>query len=298
MPEMKRLHNAIEFKFSDLSEFGTERELFVTTHFTTKSSEKSFTVGRMDFFSICLVMGGDMSYVFNFNEPKKIQKNSLIILSPSTTIQCDSDCSFMNAYVVAFTARYLTQIGISKTEIEMMNFLISEHATVASLGDEDTRLIASLIEDLEKRLNFQAGHPFADEIVQHAFRIFMLEIAGISRKYNIGDIPHLSRRQELVFKFNGLVDENFKKERSVKYYAGKLAITPKYLTELVHEATGRSAGQLIDEKLIYELKFLLNNLELSIAQIAEKLNFSDQSVLGKFFKRQTGLSPLQYRHTL
>jgi AraC-like DNA-binding protein len=87
-----------------------------------------------------------------------------------------------------------------------------------------------------------------------------------------------------------------KEQRSVKYYADQLAITPKYLTEVVNEVTGKSAGELIDEKVVQEVKFLLNNSHYTIGQIADALHFSDQSFLRKFFKRISGVSPSEYRN--
>ncbi len=96
-------------------------------------------------------------------------------------------------------------------------------------------------------------------------------------------------------KFNNLLNLHYKEERSVKYYANLLSITPKYLTEIVHEITGKPAGELIDEKVMQESKFLLSNPSFTIGQIADTLHFSDQSFFRKFFKRHLGISPSEYR---
>lgn len=84
-------------------------------------------------------------------------------------------------------------------------------------------------------------------------------------------------------------------ERSVTFYAEQLCITPKYFSSLVKKLSGKSAAQWIDNYVILEAKNLLKYSDMSIQEIAYRLNFSTQSFFGKYFKHQTGLSPTQYR---
>ena len=102
-------------------------------------------------------------------------------------------------------------------------------------------------------------------------------------------------KKELTHKFFQLVMSNYKVNRSVTFYANSLCITPKYLTMVVKEVSGKSAKDWITEYMILELKGLLTNSTLNIQEIVEKTQFSNQSSLGRFFRRHTGLSPLQYR---
>ena len=120
-------------------------------------------------------------------------------------------------------------------------------------------------------------------------------LSGISRFS-----PHFffymrQHKKELTHKFFQLVMSNYKVNRSVTFYANSLCITPKYLTMVVKEVSGKSAKDWITEYMILELKGLLTNSTLNIQEIVEKTQFSNQSSLGRFFRRHTGLSPLQYR---
>jgi YesN/AraC family two-component response regulator len=99
-------------------------------------------------------------------------------------------------------------------------------------------------------------------------------------------------------RFVKLLTDSFREERSVIFYAEQLHVTPRYLSQTVKEVTGRSAGDLIDEMVIMEGKALLNNVSLTIAQVAETLYFSDQFFFSKYFKRLTGVSPSEYRKLL
>lgn len=80
------------------------------------------------------------------------------------------------------------------------------------------------------------------------------------------------------------------------FYSEKLCITPRYLHQItVRYMGGRSPKQLIDEQLVAEIKVLLSEPDLSVTEIAERLHFTDQSCLTRFFKKHTGLSPRDSR---
>ena len=86
-----------------------------------------------------------------------------------------------------------------------------------------------------------------------------------------------------------------KQERNVSFYAKQLNITPKYLSSVVKEVSGKTAARWIDESVILEAKTLLKYSGMSIQEIAYHLNFSTQSFFGKYFKQHTGTSPSRYK---
>ena len=104
-----------------------------------------------------------------------------------------------------------------------------------------------------------------------------------------------SRREALFMQFLDLLTEYHRQQRSVGFYASRLHITPKYMSSLIKEVSGRSAAQWIDDYVILEAKSLLKYSDLSIQEIAYRLNFSTQSFFGKYFKQHTGMSPGQYK---
>ena len=72
-------------------------------------------------------------------------------------------------------------------------------------------------------------------------------------------------------------------------------ITPKHLSQAIKEFTNRNALNIIEEYVISEAKSMLLSTAMSIQQISDELNFSSQSVFGKYFRRVTGTSPSDYR---
>ena len=79
------------------------------------------------------------------------------------------------------------------------------------------------------------------------------------------------------------------------FYARQLCITPKYLTTLIKRISGLSVSEWIDNYVIIGAKTLLKYSTMSIQEIAYYLNFPNQSFFGSYFKRNTGMSPSQYK---
>ena len=91
------------------------------------------------------------------------------------------------------------------------------------------------------------------------------------------------------------MEQNFRSERRVSWYAQQLCITPKYLSETVKAVSKRRPNDWIDNYVTMEIRVMLRNSTMSIKEIAQELNFANQSFLGKYFKEHVGMSPKEYR---
>lgn len=103
-------------------------------------------------------------------------------------------------------------------------------------------------------------------------------------------------RAEAIFRdFIQTVEKNYRTERRVSWYAQQLCITSKYLSETVRTVSRRTPSDWIDSYVTRELRVMLRNSTMSIKQIADELNFANQSFMGKYFKEHVGMSPSQFR---
>lgn len=108
--------------------------------------------------------------------------------------------------------------------------------------------------------------------------------------------PQSTRQQQICRRFLQLIREYGAREHSASFYAEKLCISPRYLHRASTECLGgRSPKRLIEGQILAEAKVLLSDSTLTVTQIAERLNFPDQSYLTRFFKRHVGMSPRQFR---
>lgn len=104
-----------------------------------------------------------------------------------------------------------------------------------------------------------------------------------------------TRQDEIYAAFIDILGKHYKTARDIGYYADKLCISAKYLSQVVKKVSGKTAPEIIEDYVLTECKALLLSTTMTIQEISDELNFPSQSVLGKYFKRLTGLSPKSYR---
>lgn len=109
--------------------------------------------------------------------------------------------------------------------------------------------------------------------------------------------PHVpsSHKDELLFNFMELLRNNFRSERTTRFYASRLSISDKHLSKVVKQMSGRTVHDWIDEYVSTEAKALLRSTDMTVSQVASALNFASQPLFTKFFRRTTGLNPSDLR---
>jgi len=96
-------------------------------------------------------------------------------------------------------------------------------------------------------------------------------------------------------RFMKSVEEHYRKEHSVQFYADVLCLTPKYLSSVIDEVSGKHASDWIHKYIILEAKALLKSTDMSLKAISDGLCFCTPSHFGRFFKRYTGCTPSAYK---
>ena len=104
-----------------------------------------------------------------------------------------------------------------------------------------------------------------------------------------------SRSEELAGQFLSLVDKHCHEHHNIKWYADMLHLTPVYISNVVKQVTGRTAGDNLTDCLVLKAKSLLLTSTLSVQQISDRLGFQNQSHFGTFFRRAVGMSPQKFR---
>lgn len=158
--------------------------------------------------------------------------------------------------------------------------------------------IMDYIRQLKRNLTLHT-HMYQTSLIQNALCNINLELWDITSRYVTDDSiqkEHMpTMREKLAFQFIHSVHQYSKTDHEVAAYANRLNISPAHLTRVIKEVTGKTASEWIAESLINEIKFLLHHPDNSIQAIASEVHFSDQSALSKFFKKNMGISPLEYR---
>lgn len=163
------------------------------------------------------------------------------------------------------------------------------------LTDTENENFTSYFRMIEKRMH-SSRYFYKRESIIHLLRTFYLDLYNTYKNcaWNINSIQDTHRRG-LADKFFTLIMEHYKENRDVAFYANKLCITPKYLSAVIKKTSNKSAKDWILEYVILEIKGLLRHSNLNFQEIAIKTNFSNQSSLGRFFRKHTGVSLSEYR---
>ena len=175
-------------------------------------------------------------------------------------------------------------------------FFDNENSHVIPLSTENVQRFSAIYDLL--RATIQEKHPHTNDIVRSYLNILLCETDAAAARLKEADPEPPAKTHPLLANFKALLSKEVLQQHAVRFYASHLNVTPKYLSEVIKEQTGRTAGEWIDQTLVLEAKVLLQRKDLSISQISDLLHFSDQSVFGKFFKVNTGMSPLTYRNSL
>lgn len=245
---------------------------------------------RGDYYKIGLCLGGTAELKANL-ETYPIGPGSLMVITPQVIKEWTHISADHDGLSVFFTREFIT--ASHNIDVTTFNFLENARTHVLPLTSEQLTSLRTSFEFLREK--YQAPHPYRDSMVKNLLHNLLYEVVALYEQQQAAQRASLSRGQLLTAGFKQLLGAHSLTERSVRFYAEQLCITPKHLTETVKDATGKTAGEWIDEAVVLEAKALLQNPQLTVAQVSDLLHFADQSAFSRFFKKSIGLSPTAYK---
>ncbi|MEH6308665.1 helix-turn-helix transcriptional regulator [Olivibacter sp. CPCC 100613] len=249
---------------------------------------------RSEFFYVFIVKAGEIYFKLNRKE-YHVKAGELCVIPPSALIEVSTILSKCEATGIIFCPDFFLGLGLHYSYPQILEIFAPESSLITAIGEEELATLDWLLKRLKQLNRPKCGHLFETEILTSTFSQFIYELGNIYHQHKIGRQLKLRRKENLVLLFFKEVSKYYKKERGVQFYANLLFITRKYLSKTVKQVTGKTPGFFIDEAVIREAKILLADPKLSINEIAQSLNFADQSTFGKFFKKQVGLAPTAFR---
>lgn len=173
-------------------------------------------------------------------------------------------------------------------------FFLKEYPCV-QLGEKKINKMNYLVEAMEDFYN-EKNNCFRVKIFKNNIQSFLLDVYDKTRTlFKIEKSEEVGRREELFIKFIHLIHKYCPQQREVGFYAEKLCITSRYLSSITQNVADKSAKYIIDKHAIQRIKIMLKYSNMSIQDISYELNFPDQSFFSRYFKKHTGMSPLEYR---
>ncbi len=245
---------------------------------------------RHTFYQIVLFTKGGGTHSIDFQQ-FSVEPQQVYAMAPGQ-IHTWEFAPDTEGYIVNFNESFFTAICHDPHFVEGFPLFNAVSGLPVNLLDatccgEVQALMERMLEESEQNWEYKA------EIL----RALLLQlIVVLSRRLPRLAHPQVSRHQLHVLRqFERLIEVHFRKKRLPREYAEMLHITPNHLNALVSAALGKSAGELIRERVLLEAKRLLVNSDWGISQIASDLNFEDNAYFARFFKKYTGVSPETFR---
>ena len=247
---------------------------------------------RHDFFEVLYLLKGSGYHVIDGNK-YEIKPPCVFFMSPGQAhkLELSND---IEGFIFIFTSDFYLLNRSNQNSLIEFPFFYTIHQDNPPLLLENESDIRFL-ENLFRQSIAEISRP-GDYFLEMLRSILDLILTTCAARYQVSENMLIKGKgQILVKRFFHLVEENHQKNLSLSDYSGMIGVTPNHLTQTVKLLTGKTSSQIIKAKQLLEIKRLLVHTNLSVSEIANQLNFEDQSYFTKFFKRETGVTPIQYR---
>ena len=198
----------------------------------------------------------------------------------------------MDGYIINFSAEIFNEFLTDSSFPDQFYFFRGiASQSVIQLNEETAEQAKSIMKAILKESEHQLG--FTNEMICTQLISLFISISRCATPLQENKIP--LHNQLVLQNFSKLVEQYFTEKRLPKEYAAMLYITANHLNALCQDLVGKSAGTIIRDRILLEAKRLLINAQMPIAEIADQLNFTDNSYFTKFFKKHTFQTPEEFR---
>lgn len=236
-------------------------------------------------------LSGHLALTVNFKR-WEMPPDSAIVLFPGDVVQAEKGPDFQ-AEVFSYDGAMLREASV-KMEYTVYSLLRGDRCR----GDQP--IVSAIVRNLFGFLRVFFSLPgcsCVDEVALLQLKAFFVGFCDFLRR-NPQDRPpeEGSRRvNELFAEFMELVSKHYKEYRDVSFYANRMHVSTKYLSQIVNKKTHHNPKTIIDHYVIMQLKLCLRTSRDSIKQIGWQYHFNDDSFFCRYFKSHTGVTPQEYR---
>ncbi len=254
--------------------------------------EKPFRVG---FYVYGICTAGRARLRIN-NEEVWIQPHTFFTAIPSSILQVQEHTTTFRARLLVFERGFLLRNILDARQLEHLGFFNFDTLTHVPFTKAEAVLLGKLLDRVyDQSLEDSV---FQQQKMQSLILYLLFETAEIYFRYrNQLQRKRLGREEALFMQFMKLVPAYFKTEQALQFYADRLFISSRYLIRVCRNIAGKTPAAILAETLLSEARLLLNNPANNIGMVAHQLNYGSTAAFSKFFRKHTGVSPLQWKHS-
>lgn len=255
--------------------------------YLTKHYQNLHRSHRHSFYHLVLFTKGSGTHTIDFAR-FPVKEFQIYFMSPGQVHSWHFEGS-VDGYIIHFNASLFLNFLQTPNYPEQFPFFQGRvQNSICQLPEENQTEVVATFESLLKES--ESGH--LDMVRVKLMELFI----SVNRYCHFTEQKEVPAQKLVLLKnYQQLIDRNFRTLRLPKEYAALLYVTPNHLNALCQDLLGRSAGDLIKDRMLLEAKRMLTNLDMSIAGIADDLNFKDNSYFNRFFKKNIGVTPDDFR---
>lgn len=247
----------------------------------------------------CIIIGicteGEGGYTLNENR-FSIKPGDALILTEGQIVNEIWMSDNTKGYAMLISRNYIDEVFKELRDMSSLFLLAREHP-IFPLNSIEISKLKQYLDIIRERLKTE-DYRFRKEVVRLLLVTMIYDIGSAIMRVmnNSGHEGNTNSKAKRCFvQFIQLVEQHYKKERRVSWYANQMGLTPKYLSEIISSTSKRTPNDWIDKYVTTEIRNQLSNTNKKISEIAEDLHFPSQSFLGKYFRENVGMSPSEYR---
>lgn len=244
---------------------------------------------RTDWYICCICSAGESRGRINL-VPYSLKGLEISINIPGQLLEHECMTHDFQGIFILMSKDFISGLGLP---YNFQTYMSLQEAPILSLTENQYNSMLSYCNMVRKVIKID--HPNKLDIVKHLTCAFFYGMGYYF--HQVAENKKLSNEEALMQRFQKIVQQYYKNERKVVFYAEKLHLSGGYLSTIIKNISGKTAAEWIDDYVTLEAKSLLKSTNLTIQQISDSLHFPSQSFFGKYFKRQTGMSPKKYRES-
>lgn len=250
---------------------------------------------QVEFGAFLIVVSGEATLHINLSE-YRIAKGSFATILPGCIIYISDMSEDLSFNAIAFSRGFTQDGNVVRNIFSKLESFRKQ--PIVMLESDEQAWMQEFYSLFIRTYNYISNHSttYVLIITNMLETLFCVLNAIYDRYRSITASKTISRKEEIVHSYFQLVLKHYDKERSVGFYADKLCITSTYLNALVKEVRGETASQIITNAVILYAKSRLKDTTDTVQQISDQLNFPNSSFFAKYFKREVGISPSEYRN--
>ncbi|QEC78867.1 AraC family transcriptional regulator [Mucilaginibacter ginsenosidivorax] len=246
---------------------------------------------RASFYCVLWLIEGAITHLVDF-KPIHLVEDSLLFVRKDA-VQYFNHSDTYKFRILLFTEAFFCKSEGDVTFLQNSLLFSDSKASGQQSVGRMSKPLRELWQEMEKEF-LLPDEQFQSDILRN----YLANLIFLAQRVTWPELPVIGPAKSggnLIVEFRELLEQHFREEQNVKFYAQKLAVTEKYLSRLTARATGRSTKALINERLMLEAKRMLIYSDVSSKTIAFDLGFGEPTNFTKFFKKQEGTTPAAFR---